>query len=367
MKIVVLLKNEKTITNSVKELHRKMEFLTTSKGGIQLLRESFIYYKNKTLNNGNTYWECKERRSGNGCNVKIVLVDDNNFLNQSGEHTHAPNPDGVAAQRLRADMKREARESNTTTNNIIAGNIGGANEGTLAKLPKVDTMRRDIRRQRAAHGAYPPIPNDTAFIIPHPYTVTATVDRFLQFDNSRNNRLLIFGSRENLDFLQNCQHWFMDGTLSTVPPQYTQLYTVHGLNHGRNIIGAYGLLPNKRLDTYVEFLNEVRNLTNQVNPQSVMIDFEQSMIGALDRVYPLVPQKGCLFHLSKNIYRRVQELGLSQLYIADDIFRTNIKMISAISFVPIADTIQACIELSFHAGYQEQVVLDYFETNYIGM
>ena len=30
-----------------------------------------------------------------------------------------------------------------------------------------------------------------------------------------------------------------------------------------------------------------------------MIDFEQSMIGDLDRVYPVVPQKGYLFHLSK--------------------------------------------------------------------
>ena len=45
-----------------------------------------------------------------------------------------------------------------------------------------------------------------------------------------------------------------------------------------------------------------------------MIDFGQSMVGALDRVYPAVPQNGCLFHLSKNIYKRVQQEGLSQLY-----------------------------------------------------
>ena len=44
-----------------------------------------------------------------------------------------------------------------------------------------------------------------------------------------------------------------------------------------------------------------------------MIDFEQSMVGTLDRVYLAVPQKGCLFPLSKNIYKRVQQEGLSQL------------------------------------------------------
>ena len=43
-----------------------MEFITTTRGGRQLLRDSYLYYKNKSLHNGNWYWERKERRSGNG-------------------------------------------------------------------------------------------------------------------------------------------------------------------------------------------------------------------------------------------------------------------------------------------------------------
>ena len=50
----------------------------------------------------------------------------------------------------------------------------------------------------------------------------------------------------------------------------------------------------------------------------------------------------------------------------DVIFRTNIRMISALSFVLIADTIQAFDALCNHVGNQEQVILDYFENNYIG-
>ena len=97
-----------------------------------------------------------------------------------------------------------------------------------------------------------------------------------------------------------------------------------------------------------------------------MIDFEQSMMGALDQVYLVVPQKGFLIHLSKNIYKRVQDEGMSQLCMNDEEFRTNIRMISALSFAPIADTIQAFDALSNHAGNQKQVILDYFESNYIG-
>ena len=48
----------------------------------------------------------------------------------------------------------------------------------------------------------------------------------------------------------------------------------------------------------------------------------------------------------------------------NDVFRTNIQMIGALSFVLITDTIQAFDALYNHAGNAEQVVLDYFETNY---
>ena len=52
-------------------------------------------------------------------------------------------------------------------------------------------------------------------------------------------------------------------------------------------------------------LTQIQNLTNLV-----MIDFEQSMIGDLDRIYQIVPQKGFVSFV-KNIYKRVQHEGLS--------------------------------------------------------
>ena len=55
---------------------------------------------------------------------------------------------------------------------------------------------------------------------------------------------------------------------------------------------------------------QIRNLTNPVNPQSFMIDFEQSMMGASDQVYRVVPQKGYLFHLFENVYKRLQDEGI---------------------------------------------------------
>ena len=106
-------------------------------------------------------------------------------------------------------------------------------------------------------------------------------------------------------------------------------------------------------------------LTNNVIPQSFMTDYETGSMAALQSLYPNVPLKGFFFTFAKTD-KYVQREGLSERYINDDNFRTNIKMISAIGFVPVDEVIQAFDELSTYCGNDEQVILDYFETNYIG-
>ena len=97
-----------------------------------------------------------------------------------------------------------------------------------------------------------------------------------------------------------------------------------------------------------------------------MTDFQSSMLSALRQIYLGIPQVGCLFHLAKNVFRRVQDIGLQQNYLTDPLFRGNIRIIPALSSVPVHDVILAFDELCNHCSIDEQPVLDYFETNYIG-
>ena len=94
-------------------------------------------------------------------------------------------------------MKKDARHTDTTTNNIITTNIGGMHEEVLAKLPRIDTIRRDVRRQGAVNRPYPEIPENTLFEIPHPYSVSSTGEQYVHYDNRRDDRLIIFGTRES--------------------------------------------------------------------------------------------------------------------------------------------------------------------------
>ena len=89
-----------------------------------------------------------------------------------------------------------------------------------------------------------------------------------------------------------------------------QLYTVHSLKSHRNIVGVYELLMNERRATYVEMLTEVQRLTHNAMTYSLMTDFESSVLSALNQTYPVIPKVRSLFHLAKNVFRRVQDTGL---------------------------------------------------------
>ena len=62
----------------------------------------------------------------------------------------------------------------------------------------------------------------------------------------------------------------------------------------------------------------------------------------------------------------MQDSGLQQNYLTDPLFQDDIHMIQALSLVPVQDVILVFDELCNHCDIDEQSVLDYFGTNYIG-
>ena len=69
---------------------------------------------------------------------------------------------------------------NASINNIIAANIAGVTNNVFPKLPRMETMRREVRTQRVTHAAYLPIMDDgeTLFDVPQRFTVTSSRDEF---------------------------------------------------------------------------------------------------------------------------------------------------------------------------------------------
>lgn len=117
-------------------------------------------------------------------------------------------------------------------------------------------MKRTILRVRERENAAPGIPQSLHdLVIPEDYKKTSDGESFLLFDSFDHdpdncNRFLLFSTKENLQKMSECDHWYADGTFSCAPSIFTQLYTIHGIQCSNVLPSVYALLPNKKKKTY---------------------------------------------------------------------------------------------------------------------
>ena len=77
-------------------------------------------------------------------------------------------------------------------------------------------------------------------------------------------------------------------------------------------------------------------------------------------------KKGCFFHFSQAIFRKIQSLGLQVRYKDDEDLAHKVRMLAALAFVPEPDVIIAFEAVSEDFPLDGQAVIDYFEDTYIG-
>ena len=350
-----------------------MEFTQTSKGKNMLIDGGYMYVFQKDLANDVQSWECTERRK-NTCRARVKLLNDQ-IVDRVNAHTHAPSGTQAEVQKVRVAIKRRAETTLDAPHRIISDGFAQASEAVAVNLPCLNNVRRAVRRYRADNAALPANPADRAGIpaIPHNYSVTNRGDRFLLHDSGVGDaeRILLFGTDDALALMRQSDHWFGDGTFSVSPLVFFQLYTIHSICEGKVIPCLYALLPNKTGATYDRLLTEVGNNMNGHAPTDILFDFEQAAFNAAQGEFPGVDVKGCFFHLCQNVWKKIQQNGLAQLYQDDDDFSILMRSITALAFVPEADVPQSFVslEMEIRNNYNNNgidVVLDYFEDNYIG-
>lgn len=102
-----------------------------------------------------------------------------------------------------------------------------------------------------------------------------------------------------------------------------------------------------------------------------MSGYELSSISALRSVFPNASFRGCLFHMSQCVWRKIQALGKSVRYANDSDFALQVRMLPALAFVPLMDVIDVFDELVESEYYVKEAqdlrdLVDYFEDNWIG-
>jgi hypothetical protein len=79
----------------------------------------------------------------------------------------------------------------------------------------------------------PPIPDAQLFDLPECYTKTIKGLPFLCIDQliKRKTRMLVFASNEQLKMLFNSSIVLMDGTFSSSPSIFSQVYCIHAIKY----------------------------------------------------------------------------------------------------------------------------------------
>ena len=104
------------------------------------------------------------------------------------------------------------------------------------------------------------------------------------------------------------------------------------------------------------------------DPTTVVTDFEKASMGAVSTsIGDQVSIQGCFYHLTQSTWRKVQELGLTNLYKESPEVRTFIGMIDALAFLPVDEVEQGMAHLKDvipdHPGMEE--LLNYFDSTYV--
>ena len=181
-----------------------------------------------------------------------------------------------------------------------------------------------------------------------------------------NNRFLVFSTTDNLGLLSRHNDWFADGTFKTVPLLFHQLYSLCVRIDGAIIPAVYALLPNRTQAMYEALLQVLKDNNADLNPATIMTDFEEGAINAFRSKLPGIECTGCFFHLCQNIFRRIQEDGLQVRYSQDPQFALVLRMLPALAFAPVGDVIDYFEALEEIFPEEAEEVVSYFEKNYVG-
>lgn len=222
--------------------------------------------------------------------------------------------------------------------------------------------------------SFPDEPETMDFDIPINFQLTSDGKKFLLYDNhDRTNRILIFSTRDNLELMVNSHHWLADGTFSTVPVRFTQLYTIHCVQHSNVVPTVYALLQNKNEETYTLMFKALKFLEPRLEPGTITFDFERTAISAAKLCFPNILIKGCHFHMSRSIWRLVKQIGLSEKYINDAEFALHIRCLSALAYVPVDFVVyyyESLMSTRFFVENKNDIsfsdFISYFESTWIG-
>lgn len=217
------------------------QFYNSQRGQNKMYCDGYIYTKNKSGKDNIVYWRCEDR----SCSGK-AKTDGDDIISSSDHPNHTRVDFHAEVQITQALIKVRAAQSYEPSSTVVSAETANISDAAKALLPSEKALKQAVQRERRR--VLPPLPVDLASInLQDEWTETLSGDGFLLAGTGPQdpNRILVFSTHENLIDLTLQGVTIGDGTFSSVPYLFTQLYTLHGFVGGKCIPLVFGLLPSK--------------------------------------------------------------------------------------------------------------------------
>jgi hypothetical protein len=348
------------------------EIVPSQKENPKINVRGYLMVYEKSYKN-NDYWCCDKRKlikcSGR---ATTTFLNGSHYLKRYIEHTHSPQASDTKVAKTIAKIKKKAREIRDKPAQIIQDITVRMSQEYHPYMPSSNALRARVQRVRRLE--MPPQPQTLEEInIPDSLCLTLNGSPFLMKDFvAGGDRILLFTTQANIQHLAQAPFWMMDGTFRTVPKIFGQLYTIHapvGGENSRILPLVYSLLTGKSEEIYRCLFEELLELAVEydvdLQPSTIITDFEQASINASNYVFPNIHNKGCFFHLGQSGWRKIQSCGLAIRYGNDEHFSLMLRHLFALAFLPSQEIPEAFDILKHEMPPEADEVVKWFEYNYV--
>lgn len=158
----------------------------------------------------------------------MINQDGTFFYKTNGAtHTHTIDVrDSLVKGRIEA-AKKSAKESDKKTRELYSDAMAGLAEEVVTQMPSANSFGKIMRNQRKHD--HPKAPNNLSELKLPPIKTKAD-EEFVMYDSGPHptDRIIIFATHQGMDFLAQCSTLHMDGTVSSGPVLFDQIYVIHG-------------------------------------------------------------------------------------------------------------------------------------------
>ena len=205
-------------------------------------------------------WRCVKYHAMR-CGARIFTEnEDTPEGRHEGNRNHAPDPVKVEARKMRQHLFEEAINSQAPSQAVAATALSEVPKIVLAEMPTLNSLTRSIRRIRENEEVAPPLPkNLEELIIPEEYQTMENGDKFLAFDSGPGlNRMLIFWTKNSVDWLSKGGVLLNDGTFNVAPNLFSQMYTLHAYEDGHSVPCVFALTAHRTAEVYTNILSYLK-------------------------------------------------------------------------------------------------------------